>query len=308
MVEASHRDGSMKKLSFRKIDAFATDSSAGNPAGYIRMNSQDELSPEEMQRIARELKGFVNEVGFMYRQDEDTLALRYYSSECEVEFCGHATIAVCYDTISGDELLLGKDRIAVVTNMGRLGVENRIGDEDAVYIWSPPPRESEPAIPGQSLAEALGTAPENLDGTRPITLINAGLDTLIVPMSGLEAVLSLRPDQEGLRVFCLEHQIDIITVFTSDVAGQASDVRSRVFAPRFGYLEDPATGSGNAALGYYLLGNGLWKGAPLVVEQNGERERYNIVRLLADRDELGQRRVLFGGRSQVRIIGEYILS
>jgi len=44
-----------------------------------------------MQAIARELKGFVNEVGYLCRLDKDLFDLKYYSSEREVDFCGHAT-------------------------------------------------------------------------------------------------------------------------------------------------------------------------------------------------------------------------
>jgi predicted PhzF superfamily epimerase YddE/YHI9 len=47
----------------KKIDAFATINSGGNPAGYVLLNSADDISVDEMQHMARELKGFVNEVG-----------------------------------------------------------------------------------------------------------------------------------------------------------------------------------------------------------------------------------------------------
>ncbi len=40
---------------------------------------------------------------------------------------------------------------------------------------------------------------------------------------------------------------------------------TRVFAPKFGYLEDPATGSGNSAFGYYMLKNALWDGTPATI-------------------------------------------
>ena len=55
----------MKKLRFKKIDAFASGSSSGNPAAVIYLDQPDELSDAEMQQIARELKGFVSEVGFV---------------------------------------------------------------------------------------------------------------------------------------------------------------------------------------------------------------------------------------------------
>ena len=75
----------MKKFPFKKLDAFATRSSSGNPAGMITLNSADDLNPEEMLKIARELEGFVTEVGYVQQVDDETFNLRYYSAEREVE-------------------------------------------------------------------------------------------------------------------------------------------------------------------------------------------------------------------------------
>ena len=55
----------MKKLKFKKIDAFASHSSSGNPAAVIYLNSMEDLSEMEMLTIAKELKGFVSEVGYV---------------------------------------------------------------------------------------------------------------------------------------------------------------------------------------------------------------------------------------------------
>jgi PhzF family phenazine biosynthesis protein len=83
--------------------------------------------------------------------------------------------------------------------------------------------------------------------------------------------------------------------------------RTRVFAPTFGYLEDPATGSGNSALGYYLLKNKLWDGTFMSLEQNGSFENPNIIKLLAKDTEGAKPQVVFGGGAIVRIDGEYFL-
>lgn len=37
----------MKQFKFKKIDAFATEQSSGNPAGYISLNSFDEISEKK---------------------------------------------------------------------------------------------------------------------------------------------------------------------------------------------------------------------------------------------------------------------
>jgi len=132
-------------------------------------------------------------------------------------------------------------------------VRNEIAASDAVFISAPLPRYLDTDLNRDDIAAALKIPPGGISDNNRIMLVNAGLSTLIVPFTSLEALLSLRPDQKNLREFCLAHGIEIILVFTEEVSIKTNNYRSRVFAPIYGYLEDPATGSGNAALGYYLL-------------------------------------------------------
>jgi PhzF family phenazine biosynthesis protein len=298
----------MKRLAFKKIDAFATGNSEGNPAAAIYLDAEDDVTVREMQRIARELEGFVSEVGYVRQLDETSFDLKYYSSEREVDFCGHATIAIMYDLLENDAGLRNEPYLTVVTNRGRLLVENRIAREDAVFISAPSPSFSPGRVARVRLAQALGISPDIVTTAYPTSIVNAGLETLIVPIGTLHDVLAMEPQFEPLKLFCLENGIDIITVFTDQVSDEANAYRTRVFAPTFGYLEDPATGSGNAALGYYLLDNGSWDGRPISLEQNGSHASPNIVKLLAKQGERDEVRVVFGGGAIVRIAGEYLLA
>lgn len=300
--------GTMKRFAFKKLDAFATSSSAGNPAGAIYLDAEHDISVPEMQRIARELKGFVSEVGYVSRLDDDTLRLKYYSSEREVEFCGHATIAIMYDLFAHDSELAKKPFLEIVTNKGRLAVENRVEQEDAVFISAPVPSFSTRTISADELAEALSVSAGALSDEYSGSVVNAGLETLVAPVASLDDVLAIAPRFEALERFCVENSLDILTLFTDDVADEANSYRTRVFAPRFGYLEDPATGSGNAALGYYLLEKGSWDGSSISLEQNADRAHPNRIRLATDDSVQGDKRVVFGGGAIVRIVGEYLLA
>ncbi|NPU84958.1 MAG: PhzF family phenazine biosynthesis protein [Syntrophaceae bacterium] len=295
-----------KSFSFKKIDAFATATSEGNPAGAVYLNAPAEMTADEMQRIARELKGFVSEVGYVWKIDDGVYGLKYYSSEREVAFCGHATIGIAYDLIGNDPALLARETIRIVNNMGTLTVENRIEGENAVFVAAPEPVYANTRIDDGGFAEAAGIDPVDLDREKPISVVNAGLETLIVPIRRLETVLGMSPRLKELKSYCEAHSVDIVTVYSCETADKANAFRTRVFAPTFGYLEDPATGSGNAAFGCYLLKNGYWDGSSIRLEQNGDFARPNIVRLLA-RDDGGGMRVWFGGGAIVRIRGEYFL-
>ena len=53
---------------------------------------------------------------------------------------------------------------------------------------------------------------------------------------------------ETLRLFCLKNEIDIVHVFVKETYTASAKYHTRVFASKYGYLEDPATGSSNKRL------------------------------------------------------------
>ena len=300
-VVASETD-TKKRFTYRKLDAFTSGKSKGNPAACLYLEKDQQLTEEEMLSIAKDHKGFVSEVVYCSPIADNEYRLRYYSSECEVEFCGHGTIACMYNLIKSNKELAEVKEITIKTNKGDLKVYNELQSLDAVFITAPNPEylEAKPSL--EAIAANLNTNAESIDKQHPIMLIDAGLRTLIVPINTLNNILALQPDEPKLKEFCINNDIDIILVFTNDVADKTNKIRTRVFAPKFGYLEDPATGSGNSAMGYYMLKNQLWDGQPVSIEQNGEKELFNIVKLKAV-----DNKVLFGGNAVVKIEGEYYL-
>jgi PhzF family phenazine biosynthesis protein len=98
----------------------------------------------------------------------------------------------------------------------------------------------------------------------------------------------------------MNNGIDIILIYSLEVRQQNNIAHTRVFAPKFGYLEDPATGSGNSAFGYYMRKNNLWNGADCRIEQGGNDRVFNSVYLSMENEA-----VLFGGSATTRIDGVY---
>ncbi len=279
-------------------------SSSGNPAGYVLLQRPDELSKEEMQKIASQLKGFVNEVGFAFRRDKE-FDLKYYSAECEVAFCGHATIAIMYDLISTDPELLNEKELKIKSVPERSLYSTMSGTRTQFISWLL-------FLNILSAASALMIQRKHwmpqlrlFDARRPLRVIDGGLRTLIVPMASLKDCLDLCPDQEKLREFCLKKDFDIVHVYTDDVSTEKAGYRTRVFAPKYGYLEDPATGSGNSAFGYYLLDEGLWED-DFAIEQGPSLKDPNVVRMKRYK-EGDVDRILFGGSGTTRIEGRYHL-
>ncbi|HRX22468.1 MAG TPA: PhzF family phenazine biosynthesis protein, partial [Syntrophomonadaceae bacterium] len=181
-------------------------------------------------------------------------------------------------------------------------VYNQITEQDAVYITAPEAQHIGTDLSADLIAKNLHLETGQVSDKYPIDMIDAGLRTLIVPVAKLEDEVRVMPDEQQLKDFCINHDIDIILIFSREAANPRDIAHTRVFAPRFGYLEDPATGSGNSAFGYYMLKNKLWDGGSVSIEQGSADMEYNIVRLNTRDDK-----VLFGGRATDRIIGKYLL-
>ena len=102
----------MKRYKYIKSNAFTTRASLGNPAACV-FTGQESLSPKQMQAVAREHKGFVMEVVFCGQSEVADCKLTYYSSEYEVDFCGHGTIATMYSMIKDNAALRSKSVVKV---------------------------------------------------------------------------------------------------------------------------------------------------------------------------------------------------
>lgn len=292
----------MRRFTYKKINAFSTGESGGNPAACLYLNNDQTLSDAEMLSIAKEHQGFVSEVVYCTQLNETSFGLRYYSSECEVEFCGHGTIACVYELIKCNPELKRLPEISIVTRKGKLKVYNELDKLDAVFITAPDPEFLQVPVDIGTIAFHLDITPQQINTDLPVNLIDAGLRTLIVPIRGNKDVLGISPNQSELKDFCSSNGIDIILVFTFDVTDTDNKVRTRVFAPRFGYLEDPATGSGNSALGYYMLTHHLWDGTPAAIEQNNQTVNFNVIKI-----KTAGHQVLFGGSAVTKIEGYYII-
>ena len=229
---------------------------------------------------------------------------RYFSCEKEISFCGHATVAIGYNLIKENKDVRSKPFISIRTKKGILRIENRISEENLVYIQAPEPEYIECNIDAKSLAGVLNINENDIDTAIPIGIANAGLDTLLVPLKNKEACVDCPPDYQTLRNFSISNNIEIICIYTRDTVFAENNYRTRVFAPAFGYLEDPATGSGNAAMGYFLIKHKLWNSEKLFIEQGTCRDNPNIVVL----KKISDKEILIGGGAVTRIEGDYILA
>jgi len=82
-------------LAIFQVDAFTTKVFAGNPAAVCPL--QDWLEDATMQSIAAENN--LSETAFFVKEG-GSYRLRWFTPQCEVDLCGHATLASGFGSVT----------------------------------------------------------------------------------------------------------------------------------------------------------------------------------------------------------------
>jgi PhzF family phenazine biosynthesis protein len=224
------------------IAAFTDGTAGGNPAGVVICESLPDAGT--MQAMAAEV-GY-SETAFAAPL-EDRWRVRYFAPEVEVDFCGHATIAV------GAELAKrkGSGRFALELNRAGIMVDGYCSAAGwGASFLSPPTasRDISAAVIDEALA-LFGFAHRDLDDRMPCAIASAGMDHLILPLRERSALRAMRYNldeghdlarRQGIVTFSLLH------------AETPQTFHARNPFPIGGVYEDPATGAAAAALAGYL--------------------------------------------------------
>jgi len=209
------------ELSLYQVDAFTNRLFGGNPAAVCPLESW--LDDETLQAVARENN--LSETAFFVKAGEG-YEIRWFTPECEVDLCGHATLASAYVLFR----FMEKDHDLVefkTRERGALTV-TREGSRLTLDFPAMPPVPCEAAA---SLVEGLGARPTEVLKSR---------DYLAV-YDREQDVLDLRPDM------ALLWEVDCVGIIAT-APGEKVDFVSRFFAPRMGVPEDPVTGSAHCTL------------------------------------------------------------
>lgn len=212
------------QLPLYQVDAFADAVFRGNPAAVCPLPRW--LDDAVLQAIAAE--NALSETAF-FVPDGDRFALRWFTPVCEVDLCGHATLASAYVIL---ELLEpGRREVTFGSRSGDLVVA-RDGARLAMTFPSRPPS---PCAAPERLLAALGQRPVEVLAARDYMMVYAAEDD----------VRALAPDMTALA----EADDRLGVIVTAPVRpGSPVDFVSRFFAPRAGIPEDPVTGSAHCTL------------------------------------------------------------
>jgi PhzF family phenazine biosynthesis protein len=241
----------------QRIAAFSDGGRGGNPAGVLLCAVLPDTAT--MQRVAAEIgyseTVFAAPVASGWR-------VRYFSPECEVPFCGHATIALgaALAQAHGDGVFALQINAAAITVEGR-----RDGDRSIAALQSPPTRST--ALGPNALADALtlfGWSTADLDPRIPPAIAHAGADHAVLALARREVLRGMDYELEAGRRFMQGLGLATITLVHAE-SPQLFHVRSP-FASS-GVYEDPATGAAAAAFAGYLRDLGWPHGGVIDIVQ-----------------------------------------
>ena len=246
-------------MNVQHIAAFSSGRQGGNPAGVVLCDEMP--SGQEMQALAASV-GY-SETAFA-APVTDGWRVRYFAPQVEVDFCGHATIAL------GAALARhkGPGLFALELNRAHITVEGHLTETEWGASLQSPPTRSGP-VAATVLDEALALfslAPADLDARIPPAVIHGGGDHLVLALKDRKTLREMRYDLEKGRV--LASREGFIT-FNLVYAETAQVFHARNPFPLGGVYEDPATGAAAAALAGYLRDLG-WPHEGSIVIHQGE--------------------------------------
>lgn len=229
--------------------AFAAEPGGGNPAGVVL--DATSLDDAQMQRIAADLGH--PETAFVTAREGDRVAVRYFSPDDEVPFCGHATIATAVALAE----IEGAGSYVFDTAAGAVDVVTERDAEGALVagFTSVEPRviDLEPEVADRLLG-LMGLTRDDLDERMPLAQSFAGNLHPVVAVTAREVFDTFTFDPGAMREL-LDERGWKGTAIVVHVEGGLADglvAEARNLFPVGDITEDPATGSAAASLGAYL--------------------------------------------------------
>ena len=277
------------------LKSFTYENSGGNGAGVVVLNQQ--IPNDKKQEIANKVG--LSETAFIYKRDENDYDVSFFTPVCEVDLCGHATIAAFY-YLGKIGQIKGNDETKCVyqnTKAGRLKIEITFKGQDVEYVLM---QQSEPRIYGElkekkQIADSLNID-ERLIGLPNYdiapTIVSTGLKDILVPVSSRKVLNSLDVDFKMIEDISYENDVVGYHVFTID----NERVYARNFAPRVGINEECATGTSNGALGSLLFSKGFSNQMEVIQGESMNQKSLIFVRIDSHNDIMD---VYVGGKAHI---------
>jgi trans-2,3-dihydro-3-hydroxyanthranilate isomerase len=279
------------KYRYLHCDVFTDAVFGGNPLAVLP--DARGLTERRMQQIAREFN-FSESTFVLPAEAGHTRRVRIFTPTTEVPFAGHPNVGTAFALAATGELgpIDGPQTITFEENAGivPIAIDRRADGGIACELTAPERLSLGAAVPVEEVAAALSLPPEEVVvRTHPPRVFSVGLPFLFVEVSGREALARARSNPAALDPIADRGITPDIHLYAA--TRDEFDLRARMFAPRDGVPEDPATGSANAALAAALahfdgrrdgelrwrIAQGVEMGRPSVLEARVEKKNGEVV-------------------------------
>ena len=252
--------------------SFADGAGGGNPAGVVI--APGPLEDEVAQAVAAVLS--VPTTGFVAAPEAGakSLDVRFFTPDCEIDACGHVTIAVAAALVDEGVWSWG-DEVSVRARGGDFPIKLRDGATEMTQrlrLLGPAP------LGWGVVGAALGTVARH--PALPLALAGAGLRHLVVPLTGVGQLSALELDAGRVTTLARTAGVDTVCVWAP--TADPGRLRMRDLCAAIGALEEPASGTTAAALALYLAEHGQLSGPELVIEQGVEMGRPSRIEVTVD--------------------------
>ncbi len=245
----------MPSYDFVTVDVFTDQRFGGNPLAVFPNAAG--LTDAQMQSIAAEFN--LSETTFVLPPDNprNHAKVRIFTPRGELPFAGHPNVGTGFVLAGQDpnppehytfEELAGLVRVHILRGTDKAISGARISAPRSLTISDGVPTEVIAACAGLSVNDILTNAHTPL-------IASVGTAFVIAEIASLEALARAQPNiaafqQASAQFPGLELRFALHLYVRRD--GDATTLRTRMFAPLAGVMEDPATGAANAALSALL--------------------------------------------------------
>jgi PhzF family phenazine biosynthesis protein len=230
---------------FHLVDVFGADPFTGNPVAVL--SDTEALSTEEMQAITRWLN--LSETTFLLPSTDPgaDYRVRIFTLAHELTFAGHPTLGSAHAWMEAGGQ--PRDRNMIVQECGAGLVKIRNDGERLAFAAPPLLRGGAPTE--ADIARVAEVLRIDRDAIMDATWADNGPGWIAVMLESADAVLAVEPERHQSQ------RIDIGVVGPHVEGGDAAFEVRAFFSDAHGALiEDPVTGSLNAALGQWLFASG----------------------------------------------------
>jgi len=218
------------------------------------------LDTATMQRLTREMN-FAESTFILPAESPGTdVRMRIFTPTQEMPMAGHPTIGSTFCLAHTGVLAPGQPRVVFGLNVGPTPVDLEWRDSKLAFAWMTQGLpQFGPVLDDRALvASTLGLGAADLVPGLPVQTVSCGFPVLLVPIRDREAVDRAVSDTAAFkRLSALLGERLAVFLFTVLPKGGEATAYSRMFAPEFGIVEDPATGGATGPLGCYLVQHGL---------------------------------------------------